>query len=359
METVTPDFIIVETLGGHDRVRARERVALTTEKRSITIGRGAQADVILDDPYVAALHASIEVGANGAILATDLGTLNGIVVAGRRHKGAQALAVTDGLLQVGRTRLHLRAATETVPAERQDHAAVAPDMGSPSWATVAGCLVCAAYVAYAAWLDAPRDVAATIVVLFIPALFISGGWIALWALLSRVTQGEWRWLWHGAILFSVVAVYVLSINFLDIGWFVYSLPRWESRDFLLGAIAFGVGLYWHLTHASSVSRRRAAFIAILLPAIATGAALWIQTRIQDRDVNYIGLNEKVYPPALRLRQAGQVQAFFERAATLQAAADTLRSKISVDDVSDSGIGDEMASRARTGSAAGHPDVSQQ
>lgn len=337
METVKPEIVVVETLDSHGRVQARDRIALTAEKHHVTIGRSAEADVILDDAYAAALHASLQVAPDGTLLASDLGSENGIGVAGRRHKGAQQLPVPGGLLQIGRTRLRVRTISDALPPEKPDHAAIAPDQDSPKWAALAGALACAVYVAYSAWLEAPRDLAGTIAVAFVPVLIGAGVWIAIWALLSRVMQGEWQWLWHSAILFSVVAVYVASESLLEIAWFAYSLPGWESRDILLAAVAFAVALYWHLTHASKLTRRRAAFIAIVLPASITCAGLWIQARIQDRDVNYIGVKEDVYPPALRMRKGGGVLDFFERAALLKAAADSKRNKISADDVSDFGI----------------------
>jgi hypothetical protein len=337
MEAVKPEVVVVETLGSHGRVQARDRIVLTGEKRHVTIGRGAEADVIVDDAYAAALHAAIEVAPDGTILASDLGSENGIGVAGRRHKDARQLPVPGGLLQIGRTHLRVRSTREALAPERPDHAAIAPEQGSPSWAAGGGALACAAYVAYSAWLEAPRDLATTIVVAFIPALIGAGGWIALWALLARVMLGEWRWLWHAAILFSVVAVYVLTEGLLDVAWFAYALPHWESRDVLMAAVAFAVALYWHLTHASGISRRRAALIAALLPATVAFATIWTQVRVQERDVNHIGVREKVYPPALRAREGGEARSFFERAAQLKAAADLKRSRIPADDVSDSGI----------------------
>lgn len=340
MESVTPGIIIVETLGSHGRVQTRDRVALTPEKRHVTIGRGPQADVMLDDPYSAALHVSVEVTPDGAMLVSDLGSVNGIGVAGRRHKGAQQLPVPNGLLQVGRTRLRVRFSSEALAPERADHAPIAPERGSPLWAAAAGGIVCAAYVAYSAWLDAPRDMATTVVVAFVPALLLAGAWISLWALLSRVMQSEWRWLWHSAILFSVFAAYVLLLNFLDIAWYVFSLPQWETREVLIGAIAFAVALHWHLTHASSLSRRHSVLIAVLLPAVVTGAGIWIQSRTQERDVNHIGVKEQIYPPVLRVRKGGTVGDYFEQAALLQARADARRKAIAEDDVSDAETGDE-------------------
>ena len=72
----------------------------------------------------------------------------------------------------------------------------------------------------------------------------------------------------------------------------------------------------------------------------TGAGLWIQSRNQERNVNHIGISEQIYPPVLRVRKAGGIQEYFERAARLQAHADSRRKAIADDDVSDSGIGDE-------------------
>jgi hypothetical protein len=107
----------------------------------------------------------------------------------------------------------------------------------------------------------------------------------------------------------------------------------------VATIAVAAALYWHLTCASGASRRRMAIIAIALPATITCAGLWIQSRLQERDVNHIGVSERIYPPALRLRESRELQDFFKRAPQLQASADAKRSKIAVDDVSDSALDD--------------------
>ena len=120
MESVTPEFVIVETLGSHGRVQTRNRVPLTAHKRDVTIGRSPQADVVLDDAYAAALHVSVEVTPEGGIQATDLGSVNGIGVGGRRIKSARQLPVPNGLLQVGRTRLRVRVSSEALSPERPD-----------------------------------------------------------------------------------------------------------------------------------------------------------------------------------------------------------------------------------------------
>jgi hypothetical protein len=327
MEAVRPEIVVVETLGSQGRLHARDRVPLTPEKPRLTIGRSPAADVILDDPYAAPLHASVEVAADGAILVTDLGTVNGIVIGGRRHRGAQKMPVPSGRLQIGRTRLRVRSTREEPAPEKPDHAAVFPEQGSPTLGAVAGGLACVAYVAYLAWLDAPRDVAASIAVMAIWAAFSAGLWISLWALLSRVMQGEWHWRWHCAILFIVVAVYALSEIALDLAWFAFSLPRWGSRDLIMGALALGAALYWHLIHASGAGRRRLALIAALLPATLAAGGFWLQSRVQDHNVNYIAVEPKVFPPALRLGKADGLRDYFEQATRLRASADSKLARV--------------------------------
>jgi hypothetical protein len=327
MEAVTPDIVVVETLGSHGRLHARDRVPLTPERQQVTIGRSPLADVVLDDPYIAPLHASIEVAPDGAILVTDLGTVNGIVVGGRRHRGAHKMAVPSGLLQVGRTRLRVRSTREQSAPEKPDHAAVFPERGSPALGALAGGLACVAYITYQAWLDAPRDVAAAIAVAAIWAAFAAGLWISLWALLSRVMQGEWHWAWHCAILFIVVAVYALSEIVFDLAWFAFSLPRWGSRDLVMAALALGAALYWHLIHASGASRRRLGLIAALLPATLAAAGFWLQSRVQDHNVNYIAVVPKVFPPVLRIGKADGLRGYFEEAARLKASADAKLARV--------------------------------
>ena len=344
MEAVKPRLVIVETLGALGRVQARDRIVLTPEKTRVTIGRSAEADVILDDPYAAALHACIEAAPDGTILVSDLGSANGIGIGGRRQKSVQQVPLSGGLLQVGRTRLRVRAAGEALPPEKLDHAPIAPEQAPPWWAAAAAATVCAAYVAYSAWMEAPRDLATAIAVAFIPALVGAGAWLSFWSLLSRIMLSQWRWLWHGAILFTVLAAYLLGSGALDLAWFVYTLPRWESRGTIVATIAFAAALYWHLTCASGASRRSTAIIAIALPATVTCAGLWIQSRVQERDVNHIGVAERIYPPAVRFRESRELEEFFERASLLQASADAKRRRIAVDDVSDSAFDDGMHSR---------------
>ncbi len=337
---MSAETVLIEILGSHGRVQAREHVTLTGGQRVFTIGRGAAADVTLDDPHAAAMHASVEITPDGRILATDLGTLNGIVVDGKRHRNASALALTGGALQIGRTRLRVRTAHEILAAEKPDQLPPSSILRDPAWIAGAGALACGVQLAYSGWLGAPRDLALVIVTTLMSGVLAAGAWVAFWALLSRVMQGEWRWLRHAAIILGVAAIFVAINSVLDLAWFTFTLPQWNTRIAWVGAIAFGCALYLHMTHASSISARRAAMVAFIIPALSSGTGQWLQERQQMRDVNHIATSVRIYPPALRVRAAGSLEAYFLGAAALRDAANKSRDAMRADDEDDASSDDE-------------------
>ena len=157
----------------------------------------------------------------------------------------------------------------------------------------------------------------------------------MWALLSRVMQGEWRVEAHAAIFFCVAAGMLMIDSLRDIVWFALALPLGGVLDILLGTAAVAVLLYLHLTHASNLKPRTAALGAILLPVVIGGSGAWVQARNLERNVNHIGVREQLYPPALRLRAAGTLDRYFEASAGLREEADKKRRAIPADDGDDS------------------------
>jgi hypothetical protein len=313
--------VVVEVLDSHGRVHVRQRLALPADRRSFTVGRSAAADVMLDDPFVAALHVTFDVTPEGLFRATDLGSVNGIVVKAKRHRHAQGLELPDGLVQVGRTHLRLRTVREVLAVEKPDHAAGDARAGRIA---VSGALACALFIGYYSWLTAPWDPATAIAIRVMMVLPVAGLWIAVWALLSRVIMGEWRWMMHAAILFGVVAGVLALDSVLDLAWFAFALPQSPWRDSLLLIAAAALALFWHLTEASTMKQRRAALVAVLLPAVAVGTTTWANARGQNRNVNFIGPGVKLFPSVLRLREGGTLDAYFTEAARLRDSADQKR-----------------------------------
>ena len=212
--------MVVEVLSGHHRVRARYRFATVGGETSCTVGRSVACDVVLDDPFVAAVHARIGVDAEGRVTVTDLDSINGVEIAGqRRHGGEPAELDGGGVFRVGHTRLRVRTAREVVAPER-------PDRSESSWwsrgaelkALAAGFVVSIAVTVFEVWTGTtqPRELSTALVTTLLALLGLSGLWIALWALASRVAFGESRWLRHAMIVAVVYAVASVVTALVDV-----------------------------------------------------------------------------------------------------------------------------------------------
>jgi DNA-binding NarL/FixJ family response regulator len=74
---------------------------------SFTIGRSSTCDLVIDDPRVSRVHATILAGLDGAMI-QDAGSQNGVLVNERRISGPHALADGDQIA-VGSALLRVRA----------------------------------------------------------------------------------------------------------------------------------------------------------------------------------------------------------------------------------------------------------
>ncbi len=72
----------------------------------VVLGRSAEADVLLDDPYASDFHMRLVAQENGMIL-HDLGSTNGTYVNGRRVGAPTTLRRGDNI-QVGKTVMEVR-----------------------------------------------------------------------------------------------------------------------------------------------------------------------------------------------------------------------------------------------------------
>src|SRR5258707_888407 len=61
-----------------------------------TIGRSANANVVIDDPSLSRLHARVTMSVDGEVSVEDLGSTNGLFVNGAQHKTSR-LAPGDRL----------------------------------------------------------------------------------------------------------------------------------------------------------------------------------------------------------------------------------------------------------------------
>ena len=314
--------MVVECLDAHGRVQWRERFELDGNRRTLTIGRSIRADVTLDDPYVAEMHASLEITPDGRILANDLGSVNGLIVCGKRLCSVCDLEIRGNTLQIGRTALRVRTAGERLEPERLYQLRPSSWVRNPAFIAAVAAAVGGLQLVYTAWLSAPRDLAVSIVTLLLGAASIAATWVAFWGLLSRIMQGEWRWLRHCAIFLGVTTAFAALLGIFELSAFAFALPSLNTRYTWIGALALACALYLHLTQASNLAAGRAALVACIIPVVLAVSNEWLQERYQIHNVNYIPARMRIYPPALRLRSSITLEDYFRGAEGLRELANS-------------------------------------
>lgn len=108
----------------HDDTKASTNLLTKLrEKPIVYIGRDADSDIVLNHPNVSRKHAVIEKKSDGVYLISDLDSLNGTFVNGRRIKSATTFSEKDTIL-IGRFKLTLIGAAKDLSQEiaiRADH----------------------------------------------------------------------------------------------------------------------------------------------------------------------------------------------------------------------------------------------
>src|SRR5581483_5205972 len=189
--------LVLEVLDGRATVRARARI----DAVPATIGRGYDNDVILDDPYACATHVRITEGADGTLVAEDVGSVNGLR-AGRNGARVPHVPLRHGTeLRIGRTIVRCCDPAHPVPpalADDQEHGAAGRILASARWRVAAICASALALVAfeYAASIDRAGGVKALSET--VPLLLILVLWSGGWALASRVVSHRFAFTRHFA-----------------------------------------------------------------------------------------------------------------------------------------------------------------
>ncbi|MEU7315341.1 FHA domain-containing protein, partial [Streptomyces sp. NPDC007083] len=94
---------------------------------TVHLGRGAEADVPLDDPDVSRLHCAVTVTDGGTVTVTDLGSTNGTTVEGTPVGRQPVLLRPGATLRIGETTVRLEAANRTGPQPDTATAPSGPD----------------------------------------------------------------------------------------------------------------------------------------------------------------------------------------------------------------------------------------
>lgn len=312
-------------LDSHGMMLTRQRARLTCPGEPLVIGRDLACDVVLNDPYVAARHASIALRSDGAIAIEDLGTHNGLIVGDERVRAARVIGAGITVVQVGHTRLHLRAAFGPLPPERPDRESLRSRHREYA-ALVLGAGLATGFAALLAWLTAPDDPGDAFATLFATGAGVLGAWFGFWVLVGRAVRSRWLWMANGAITLAAAAAALWLHWGGAVATFVTGYTRVGLAGSALAVLVVATAVFLHLRAATRVRRGPALALAVTLPALAAGGYALHLRQQQGADVNFIPPPAPLFAPDWSRQPGVRLDRFIEDSLDLRDLADQRRSE---------------------------------
>jgi hypothetical protein len=307
----------IEALGRDGEVVARTRI----DAPEARIGRAFDNDVVVNDPHVAPHHLRIFRGEDGALVAEDLDTLNGLYAEhGAARSQRLSLAHAPGI-RIGRTTLRVHDAMRPVAPEKP----LTPPHAHAAWSAIlaVGLFV---LIPFVNWLELTGEPRANVVVL--PLLGLATAlalWTGLWSLASRILFGQSQFALQLRIAVTACIAIVLWDQATEI--LSYALA-WRTLVEYAGLGAWAILGATCYAHLQSIGPRHMNVVAgVFMALVGTGAAMhyvgrWeTQTQVGDR-----AMLGELRPPAMRVRPLASADEFFKAAEATRARVDRARLK---------------------------------
>lgn len=312
--------ILVEVLGRGQHVQQRVRL----DRLPATIGRGYASDVLLDDRHVDASHARIAADELGALFVEDLGSLNGLYGADRRHRVTRLALAPGAVFHVGHTTLRVVPAdTPVPPAAPLGGAAGVTPLVERRWAPLLATAVSAPLLTLSYYLGEPdKSGAGEIATMALVVLLLVSAWAGVWALATRIASGRARFLAHlttAWVVFGVAAVAGGAEGWLQFVWWGRGLVPLSGT--VLGAGLVMVIVAGHLAVTSSMPARRRVLIAALIASVLVGLGEALPDPAGAEEFQDIHLSLPLKPLPAAWLPATSVDTFLARAAELQHTVD--------------------------------------
>ena len=316
----------IEILDKSGALVSRQRI----QAGAVTLGRGYDNDLVLDDAFVAPAHLRIAYDAEGALWLEDLGTQNGTFDALRQANVKRLLVGDEASVRIGHTGLRIRRASfEVAPALPMDASYSTPyapllaiGYGNAALFMLA---VFIAAVTLSTWLSQtsefklaaylPGDVIFPLVVL---------GWAGIWTLLTRLVTARGEFFRHVAIAFTfMMALFVIDLGaeFAGYAFAWTALQRWVP---LMVWVMFGFLCFAHIRAITPKHRRLVAGIVGALVVVAIG--VHVSLRAESDRVQPQGISAKLMPPFLLMKSAVPPDTFFKDTLALKPKLEEERKK---------------------------------
>jgi len=257
----------LEVLDGRGHVAQRLRL----EHLPIQIGRAYTNDVVLDDPYVCPLHATISADEGGRLICRDRDSVNGLYAGARRSRVASLELDTDGEFRIGHTMLRYRAADHQVARALMDLQEQVPLWQSSYAAVLAGIAILALLCLDSFLGSVERVTAAKVVSEPLMTLSMLLFWAGLWALAGRIIVSRFSFPQHVTIACGAILAFMALSTLSE--WAEFLVPTLPAM-WLTGLVGSGCILaalvYFHLQLASPMQRGSRLWTAATIGVASVG-----------------------------------------------------------------------------------------
>jgi FHA domain len=291
------------------------------------IGRSPQSDLLLDDPFLAAMHGQFEVNEQGNWTLKPLESKNGI-----QSVDAKRNETTANEYNLGQSRIRLRLADQPIAEERLLPIKVAPvpqrNLGRMLTLMALVFVAIELFGMYAATSGEYKPAAFISPILMFAGIVVA--WSFVWSLLSRLFSGAPQFKEH-LFIATCVLVGTSVLNEL-IDWIGYglALPNVQSADSLMRYAGLAIGVFFHLRLVSPQRpwQKAAGVASFCLVAGGLYLALNLDRLKQTIDSSYA---TAAMHPAKQLKAASDSEAIVKNFGKVKEKLDQKRTEKPGDD----------------------------
>ena len=283
----------------------------------VTIGRAIECDVVLDDPHVAARHATLA-DEDGQLQLQVGDTINGAKIRSTLVGGGQRSHLPSGeAFQLGGTRLRVRRVSDPLAPER----ALALEPANSRRSLLVLALALMAWSLGQHWLDTDPGARVTD---YLPVLVGSPAllalWCFLWALGSKLFRHRFDFWPHARVAVTYLLVAGAAGLLLPLVAYALSWPFPSRIASLVGGAVMWAMVAKHLTLIMP-SHRRVMSVAMAVVFLG-GVAVMMARSYQVNDRLFPELYvTTLAPPAFRVAPAVTTERFLDESRQLKAALD--------------------------------------
>jgi FHA domain len=310
----------VEVVDRHREVAARYPVY----RWPVKVGRSYEADVVLDDAYLAPLHLEISPADEGRFNVTDPGSINGFSVLPASGRRKSAEIGPNDVVRLGHTQLRIRPRSFSVAEERPLRAA-ALYRRSPAFLAIA--VLTILVFAWNAWI-ATTDENDRLVMLFPVAglVVVVAVWISVWSFVSSALGRRANFAAHGFVACAGVIALIVASALFDYLAFGFDASGLQYVGGMSTAAILGYVVYRHLVLNSRAGRRNLAIAATAMSVVICGAGYGLGVAIDLTQEGNQHYSEAIKAPQFLFVTGSSTRAFIADAQVLQRKVDAMGKK---------------------------------